>query len=78
MRAMRIKLKDETGRVYHWRVWRVEGVINVIPGKKSRKVSGWTFEDHDGYERFAEGNWSELVAKFRLTAENYGLTTNIS
>jgi hypothetical protein len=63
-RAMRIRMTYLDGTVYHWKVRKDRG--------------GWIFVDHEGCERFAEGNWNDLVARFRLVAENYGMTCNIS
>jgi len=64
-KAMRIRMTyASTGEVYHWKVRKAQG--------------GWEFEDHDGYSRHAEGNWNDLVVKFRMVAENYGMTCNIS
>jgi hypothetical protein len=63
---IRVRLTDADGAVYIWRVWR------------DAAQNGWSFEDHDGCERFAEGDWNALVEKFRLVASNYGFYTNLS
>jgi hypothetical protein len=69
-----IRLKDSEGRVYRWRIWYVPRAINIIGGgHPSRVIRGWQYEDHDGYARFAEGNWQDLVRHFHSTAANYGL-----
>jgi hypothetical protein len=72
--GMSIRLKDSADRVYRWKIERVPRAINLLgPGRPSRIVSGWNYIDHDGYVRFAEGNWNDLVFHFKITAENYGL-----
>lgn len=64
-RAMRVRMTyTPTGEVYHWTVRKARG--------------GWDFEDHEGCVRYAEGNWMELVAKFKMVAENYAMSCNIS
>ena len=76
-KAVVIRLKDENGKIYKWsirwiaRTWLVnpEGALS-----KSRYGTGWEYEDHDGYCRFQEGNWLDVVPRVKLTAENYGLT----
>ncbi len=78
MKNMRIKLTDSSGQTYHWSVQRVPRACNCICGRPNRIVSGWQYTDHDGYARFAEGTWRELVAAFQMTAENYGFTSNLS
>lgn len=77
MKTIMIRLTDETGNIYKWTVRHLVAT-NLTLGQKPKKIAGWSFTDHEGYERFAEGNWMDLVAKFRLVAENYGLTSNIS
>jgi hypothetical protein len=63
-----------------WLVWRVPRAINVgLPkGAPPRYVSGWQYRDHDGVERFVEGNWLALVERLRQTASNYGFDASIS
>ena len=80
MKAIQVRLMDDTGEVYKWTIRRVSGAINCTLGKKTRIVSGWEFMDHDNYARFAEGNWLDLVARVKLTANNYGfkLTSELS
>ncbi len=79
MKAVKIKMTDSTGNVFFWTVRYVARAFNCGGKlKKARHISGWSYTDHEGYERFSEGNWIELVANFKLTAENYGFTTNIS
>src|SRR5262249_16150573 len=64
-RGMRIRMTyRETGNVYHWTVRKAQG--------------GWEYVDHEGYSRYAEGNWRDLVERFKLTADNYGMDCNIS
>lgn len=70
-----VRLQDESGAVYSWSVIRVPRVYNCggnLPNP--RIISGWQFSDHDGVVRFAEGNYSELVALLLQTAGNYGFT----
>lgn len=70
-KSIQIRLSDSEGKVYRWTIRRVpRAFVCVFP--KGHIISGWEFEDHDGYARFAEGNWRDLVALFHLTAENYG------
>lgn len=73
--AIRVRLEDSEGKVYRWTIKRVPRAVNLILGHKPRVVSGWEFTDHEGYTRFAEGNWRDLVAHFHAVAENYGLRT---
>lgn len=79
MKAIRIKMTDGQGFYCFWTVRRVEQTW-LCGGnlKVSRRTSGWSFTDHEGCERFAEGNWQELVEMFKMVASNYGLKTNIS
>jgi hypothetical protein len=73
MKALQIRLADDTGKVYRWTIRRVPRAINCTLGRPTRVVSGWEFESNDGCVRFAEGNWHDLTAIFHSTAENYGL-----
>lgn len=79
-KAMQIKLTDDTGNIYRWTIHRVPRAINCLGASGIRVISGWEYTDHEGYARFSEGNWGDLVSSFRMTAGNYGLTpmTNIS
>jgi hypothetical protein len=70
-KPIRIRLSDKAGKAYHWTIQRVPRSVNCLIGN-TRIISGWKFTDHDGYERFAEGTWRDLVAMFRTVAENYG------
>jgi hypothetical protein len=72
MKTLAIRLSDENGKIYRWTVSRVPRAINCLLGA-SRVISGWQFTDHEGYVRFSEGNWLDLVAHFKATADNYGL-----
>jgi hypothetical protein len=72
--GMTIRLSDAEGKIYKWTVERIPRVFNCN-GSKSRVLSGWQFTDHDGVARFAEGNWRDLVAMFKMVAGNYGFTT---
>jgi hypothetical protein len=72
MKTMSIRLQDETGQIYKWTIKHIPRVINCTIGRKTRVLTGWEFTDHDGYARFAEGNWQDLVSMFKNTAENYG------
>lgn len=76
-KAMRIKMTHTDGEQVYWTV-RSHSAVNLVLGQRPRKVRGWLFIDHEGYERFAEGNWLDLVALFRLVASNYGFTSTIS
>lgn len=88
MKVIKIKLLDENDNTYFWRVWRENAVqvgrgLSVTPGRehialKPRNLSGWTFKDHEGYERFSEGNWQVLVTSVHQVAKNYGLRTKLS
>ena len=77
MKKTIVRLKDAEGNVYKWSFWHMTA-INCTLGQRSRKVRGWAFTDHEGYERFVEGNWTDFVPHFRLVAENYGFTTTLS
>jgi len=74
--SLTIRLADEQGKVYRWTIRRVPRAINCnFPTiGESRVTSGWEYVDHDGYTRFSEGNWLDLLPHVRATAENYGLT----
>lgn len=76
-KAMRIKMAHTDGEQVHWTVCSYSG-INLVLGQKARKIRGWSFTDHEGYDRVVEGNWFDLVAHFRLVAANYGFTSTIS
>lgn len=79
MKAIRIKMTDSAGLSCVWTVRRFERAWNCGGNlKTAQHISGWSFTDHEGYERCSEGNWLALVDMFRLVAGNYGLTTNIS
>ncbi len=65
MKSMRIKMVYSDGTVYFWTV------------RRDPRTS-WEFTDHDGYTRVVGGNWLNFVPRFRLVAENYGMTTDIS
>ena len=78
MKAIKFKMTDMNDKVYWWSVWREPRAVNLTLGKKPRIISGWQYRDHEGCERFVEGNWLELVHHFRATAHNYGFITNIS
>lgn len=76
-KSIRIRLKDSEGKVYVWSIRRVARAFLVNPEgplSPSRYGSGWEYEDHDGYVRFQEGTWLDLLPRIRLTIENYGLT----
>ena len=73
MTATVIRQKDADGAVYRWTLRRVPRIYNMTLGQ-SRVISGWEYIDHDGYTRFSEGNWQDLVADVKLTASNYGFT----
>ena len=60
MRGMVVRLQHSGGEVHKWSI--------------SKQEDGCEFTDHDGYSRYSEGNWMTLVAKFKLVAENYGMT----
>lgn len=69
--TLQIRLSDSNGKLYRWTIRRMPRAVNCLAGK-TRIISGWQFTDHDGYERFSEGNWLDLVSMVKLTAENYG------
>lgn len=72
----RVKMIDGNGRAYWWSFYYGK-FVNV--GINRRKmVSGWGFIDHEGYNRFQEGNWLDFVPYFKQTADNYGFTTTLS
>ena len=73
MKTISIRLADENGKVYRWTIRRVPRVMNCTY-PKSRILTGWEFVDHNGYARFSEGSWLDLVPMVRLVAENYGLS----
>ncbi len=71
-------MKDAQLNEFHWTV-RYEGnAVQLRSGHKPRQIKGWSFTAHDGCERFAEGNWFDLVNKFNLAAGNYGFTHTLS
>jgi hypothetical protein len=75
--ALKIRLSDADGKIYHWTIRRVPRVYLCSPEgplSRSRVSSGWEYESHDGTVRFQEGNFLAVVPRFKLTAENYGLT----
>lgn len=59
-KAMKIRLQYKDGSIYNWTIRKASG--------------GWEFTDHENYTRHSEGNWLALVSKFKLVAENYGMT----
>lgn len=77
-KPMKVRMTYQDGTIYHWTVRRVVGAVNLTLGQAPRKVSGWEFTSNDGCVRFSEGSWMDLVAMFRQTATNYGMTCNIS
>lgn len=79
MKTIRIKMTDNANGVCFWTIQRIPRAFNCGDSlKRSRYVSGWSWTDHDGYERFSEGNWLELVTSFLRCAANYGFTCNLS
>jgi hypothetical protein len=76
-KSIRFKMTDKEGQVCHWNAERFTGQ-NLTLGRRPRQVSGWSYTDHEGYQRNVEGNWLDLVAAFKLTADNYGFSTTIS
>ena len=80
-KAIQVRMTDSEGKQYSWRVWHVARAWNCggnIPYGKGKLISGWQYEDHEGYSRFSEGSWRDLVATFNATATNYGFTCNLS
>ncbi len=77
MKRTATRLQDKEGNVYKWTFWYMSA-INLTLGRKPRIVHGWAFTDHEGYERFCEGNWIDFVPYFRMIADNYGLVTTLS
>lgn len=73
MKTISIRLADTTGQTYRWTIRYAGACLLVgVPGRT--RVTGWEFTTDDGCIRFQEGNWSDLVARVRVTAENYGLS----
>lgn len=71
-KAIQVRLSDADGKIYHWTIRRVARAHNAVLGG-GRMVSGWEYTDHQNYPRFSEGNWSNVVARFKATADNYGM-----
>jgi len=65
-RNLSIRLQDADSKIYRWSVER------ELPARGFK--GGWRFTDHEGYPRITEGNWHDLVARFKRVAANYGLT----
>lgn len=78
MKTMRIKMTDANGNAVYWSVKRIEQAVQLVLGRRPRRISGWSFTDHEGYERFSEGNWINFVPEFHRVARNYGFTSNLS
>lgn len=75
--AKAAKRREKRERAIHIRMtYRPDGKTYVWKVRKAK--GGWEFEDHEGYSRFAEGNWFDLVARFKMVAENYCMDCNIS
>jgi len=76
MKALTIRMTDSAGTVYRWTIQRVPRAINLGAGNGpiGRVITGWEYTDHEGYTRFSEGNWFDLVGAVKRTIENYGLT----
>ena len=75
--AIRIRLQDSESNVYVWTIRRIVRTHLMNPDgplSRSRYGSGWEYEDHEGYRRFQEGTWRDVVPRVKLTAENYGFT----
>jgi hypothetical protein len=77
MKPMKIKMTDSNGNIYYWHINYSECTW-LREYDKPKKVKGWSFRDHDGYERYFEGTWNDFVPYFNLIAKNYGFTCNIS
>ena len=75
-KAVQIRLVDADGRIYRWSIrWlKTWGVSPDGPLSRPRQLTGWEYVDHDGYVRFQEGNWLDVVPRVKLTASNYGFT----
>ena len=80
MKTIKVKMTDkETQAITHWTIRRFKDGWNCGGKlKRGRKISGWEFTDCGGVTRCIEGNWQDLVAAFRRTADNYGYACNIS
>lgn len=63
-RTCRIPLTDADGTLYYWTA--------------AKWCHGWTFRDHEGYERYAGKTWRDCVRRVLATAENYSLTARIN
>ena len=73
MKTIQIRLKDSDGAIYKWSIkWIESAFVCGESLKNGRRVKGWEYTSHDGVQRFAEGNWRDLVPAFKLTASNYG------
>lgn len=62
-KTIQIRLQDEHGKVVRWSIHY-----------DSRRPPTWNFTDHEGYTRVVDGNWHDLVARFKGCAENYNLS----
>ncbi len=69
-KPMLIPMHDTDGQTFTWRVERSP--------KDHRIGAGWTFTDHEGYERWGGTNWAELRDRFDGVAQNYGFTHKLS
>ena len=68
-RTVRVPMADKaTGARVWWTVLRYGDC----------RPASWGYVDADGYERHGGETWAELVDRFSLTAENYGLTHRLS
>jgi len=73
-KVVKILLRDNEGKAYYWTVRHKKAWACTPDGilSKSRWLTGWEYESHDGCVRFQEGNWLNVVYHIKLTAENYG------
>ena len=73
-----LRVKDANGNhVPGWTFGTFAGV-QLINGRKPRKIVGWQITSPDGCERFNEGNWQQFVPFANLVLSNYGNRPDIS
>ncbi len=75
---MEIRMTAQNGTRYKWSIGKRQKYTNLVAGRKPRNFFGWSFIDHEGYERIVEGNWKTLISEFHETASRYGLECVLS
>jgi len=71
---MKLLMTDNTGERF---TWTVSERRKYSQGPRHH-FQGYSFTDHEGYERIVEGNWKNLVSDLQYTANNYGLSCILS